>query len=528
VWFEEQARYAEAIPHWLAVPNPSEAARLIGRLAPDLIKNGELQTLLGWLNRLPASVVDGDADLITYKVLSLLMTGEIRPAREYAAQAAATFGRESSETGHGRLLSMQAWLASTAGEPQNAQLAQAALDQLDEDDLFFRALATISLGTAYGWGGELAASTEAFRETWLLGRQMNHPFIALGALANLAFNLLDMGELREGESLCRAAFDAYVDSRGHRLPILGIIYAPLAAICYEQADFEEAEALAEAGIELTERLFSNTIMGGDNEVTLARIALERGRPGEAIDQLQAAAESARQRGMAIVVHKMAIAQAELYLLMDRLAAADLKLRELETETQSDRAKSGRLVKHLRARHLIASDDPQGALAILESLEQSARDGGGLRWLMSVRLSQAMAYRKQGDLDKARDTFEGAVRLAAPEGYRSLFLPHAGRPTRALLHAARPVAPHFVDDILKIAGPAEEGFSPVAAQLPEPLTDQEQRVLGLIVEGKTNREIAEELVITVGTAKWHVHNVLQKLDVNNRAQAIVRAHELGIA
>jgi len=53
------------------------------------------------------------------------------------------------------------------------------------------------------------------------------------------------------------------------------------------------------------------------------------------------------------------------------------------------------------------------------------------------------------------------------------------------------------------------------------------VLHLIVEGKSNQEIAGELVISVGTAKWHVHNILQKLGVNNRPQAIARAHELGI-
>jgi LuxR family maltose regulon positive regulatory protein len=54
-----------------------------------------------------------------------------------------------------------------------------------------------------------------------------------------------------------------------------------------------------------------------------------------------------------------------------------------------------------------------------------------------------------------------------------------------------------------------------------------RVLNLLAEGLTNREIAETLVITLGTAKWHVHNVLQKLDVDNRTEAVVRAQALEI-
>jgi LuxR family maltose regulon positive regulatory protein len=64
-------------------------------------------------------------------------------------------------------------------------------------------------------------------------------------------------------------------------------------------------------------------------------------------------------------------------------------------------------------------------------------------------------------------------------------------------------------------------------LSEPLSEQEERILHLIVAGKSNQEIANELVITVGTAKWHVHNILQKLGVSNRPQAIARARELGV-
>ena len=84
----------------------------------------------------------------------------------------------------------------------------------------------------------------------------------------------------------------------------------------------------------------------------------------------------------------------------------------------------------------------------------------------------------------------------------------------------------MDSILKINPPAEESASPFAA-LPEPLSAQEIRVLKLVAAGKSNQEIADELVISTGTAKWHVHNILQKLEVNNRAQAIARARELGI-
>lgn len=55
-----------------------------------------------------------------------------------------------------------------------------------------------------------------------------------------------------------------------------------------------------------------------------------------------------------------------------------------------------------------------------------------------------------------------------------------------------------------------------------LTQREQEILALIVDGKTNQEIAQELYIAPGTVRVHVHAILQKLDVRDRTQAAVIA------
>ena len=60
-----------------------------------------------------------------------------------------------------------------------------------------------------------------------------------------------------------------------------------------------------------------------------------------------------------------------------------------------------------------------------------------------------------------------------------------------------------------------------------LTEREMQVLKLVVEGKTNPEIGEELWCSKSTVKVHVINILQKLDVDNRTQAAVKAVRLGL-
>jgi predicted ATPase/DNA-binding CsgD family transcriptional regulator len=62
---------------------------------------------------------------------------------------------------------------------------------------------------------------------------------------------------------------------------------------------------------------------------------------------------------------------------------------------------------------------------------------------------------------------------------------------------------------------------------EPLTSRELEVLHLIAQGKTNQQMAEELIISVGTAKWYTSQIYGKLNVNNRTQAVARARDLAL-
>jgi LuxR family maltose regulon positive regulatory protein len=60
-----------------------------------------------------------------------------------------------------------------------------------------------------------------------------------------------------------------------------------------------------------------------------------------------------------------------------------------------------------------------------------------------------------------------------------------------------------------------------------LSERELEVLRLIAAGLSNREIAEELYIAVGTVKRHINHIYGKLGVHSRTQALVRARELNL-
>jgi DNA-binding NarL/FixJ family response regulator len=60
-----------------------------------------------------------------------------------------------------------------------------------------------------------------------------------------------------------------------------------------------------------------------------------------------------------------------------------------------------------------------------------------------------------------------------------------------------------------------------------LTEREEEILSLVAQGKINQEIAKELFVSLKTVRNHVSNIFLKLQVADRAQAVIRAREAGL-
>jgi LuxR family maltose regulon positive regulatory protein len=99
--------------------------------------------------------------------------------------------------------------------------------------------------------------------------------------------------------------------------------------------------------------------------------------------------------------------------------------------------------------------------------------------------------------------------------------------------ARHVLPQF-DSKARVAAPpqrtpslAAEPLTGPSQALIEPLSPRELEVLHLIAQGKTNKEIAGQLVVAPGTVKAHTSHIYRKLDVTNRTEAVAFARQLGL-
>jgi len=174
-----------------------------------------------------------------------------------------------------------------------------------------------------------------------------------------------------------------------------------------------------------------------------------------------------------------------------------------------------------ARLYLAQNDKAQAWKYLDNIIQKASGAGWGYSYLAARIMQLLAI---APFEKVLTQLKKLLQEAEPEHFIRTFLDF-GEPLMPLLAEAarRGVTPGYVGEILE----AYKGAKPTSADstaLVEPLSDREIEVLRLVVAGLSNREIADQLVISVGTVKTHIHNIYGKLGVISRAQAIVQARE----
>jgi len=194
-----------------------------------------------------------------------------------------------------------------------------------------------------------------------------------------------------------------------------------------------------------------------------------------------------------------------------------------------------LVRVLLARYQIdrAGHSISGAVALLERLLKAAEEGGRKGSAIEILILQAIAYHAQGNLPAALLPLQHALTLAEPDGYVRIFLDEGPGMMQLLREAsARESIPDYTEKLLA-AFEAEKRKSedkpdlPPAELLIESLSQRELKILQLIAQGLSNREIGERLFLALDTVKGHNRKIFDKLQVQSRTEAIARARELGL-
>ncbi len=174
-------------------------------------------------------------------------------------------------------------------------------------------------------------------------------------------------------------------------------------------------------------------------------------------------------------------------------------------------------------HLAAALEEMARVAALQNRASVAGQLFGaaqaLRQSIDAPLSAIYQQNFQQPIEQARDQL-GEVRWqAAWQTGEQLPLEQVIRLALAVAEPAPPETP--------IEGPVTAPAASMLTGLVEPISERERAVLRLIALGLSNQQIAEKLVVTPNTIKWHLKNIYAKLLVKSRTQALARAKELNL-
>ena len=532
-WLEQQGQLAGAIEHTLAGEDYDHASRLIESYFASMEERSEWHTLRRWLDRLPRAMMQANPSLALIYAWALIATGRFTAAETYASEAevamaalSATLPEGQAKTWRGHTAAIRATAAINGGDKQRAKaLSLEALTLLSPSEALPRTVAALSLADAYQGLNDLPAATHAYTEAYQTSSVTHMYPITLNALSNLGHLYERRGQLRQA-ALTYERAQKIAEAQSGFFYFASKSHVGLARVLREWNDLAAARTATLRGMDCA-RKWGHLEHLVDGYLCLADIQWAQGESDASLSTLREA-EPLIQLPDAHpeVVARFTSYQASRWIFLGQLNDAARWAEEFDASMEAEsRLHRPGIVTLARLR--LAEGAPERALALLKPLLALVEQVGLYGDKISICILLALAEHAAHQPAKSVAALRQALELGEPERYRRIFLDE-GAPLGSLLEAfprsgpAGVYARRLLADIRRERRLAERS---AALVLTDPLTDREQEVLRLIAEGASNQEIAETLVIALGTVKKHISSIFGKVGVASRTQLLVQAREL---
>jgi LuxR family maltose regulon positive regulatory protein len=550
-WYEHNGSAADAIRHALAAEDFARAADLVELVMPAMNRSRQFATLLGWLKALPDELIRVRPVLSTEYALASMSCGEngaveprLRDAERWLDTMADTAGmvvvnEKEFHRVPGMIALIRAGQALARGDmPETVKNARRVLDLAPEDDYLMLGGAASQLGLAAWTSGDLDTAIRLTAEGAANVRLAGYLSQAIGGTIVLADLQIIQGRLHEAMTTYERALQWATEPGAPVLRGAADMYVGMSDLHREHNDLKTA----------TQHLLTSQALGElaglpQNPyrwcAAMARIREAQGDLDGALDLLDQA-ERLYDGAFSPNVRPVATRKVRVWVAQGRLGEALGWAHEEGLSVENEFTYLREFDHITLARVLLAryqSDRADGSISgvvgLLERLLKAAEEGGRKGSVIEILVLQAIAYHAQGDLPAALLPLQHALALAEPEGYVRMFLDEGSSMMQLLREAsAREIMPDYTDKLLA-AFEAEKRKSedkpdlPPAQPLIDPLSQRELKILQLIAQGLSNREIGERLFLALDTIKGHNRKIFDKLQVQSRTEAIARARELGL-
>jgi LuxR family maltose regulon positive regulatory protein len=513
-WHAQHRYTDQAIQHALAAEDWPHAISLMDRASQIARRNGEFAKVQSWVKSLPELPILTNPRLCIAYAWAVSITGQFDEAEKVLARIEPTI--QGDPVLRVEWLAAQIFTArSKAHMLQAIEYAQQALKLPETQNPQVRGPLLMSLSITYRNLGKPGAAAASAAEA-IHWAEQNGEWHARAFL----LGLLGLAQAAQGN--LHLAFETYQQAVREQPGVPGwagggFAQVGLAALYYEWDQLDRANEYAQQGLE-----YSQLTGHGEIEMNCLRqlsyICQAQGDAQGAREALVQATHVIRKHHLP---NTLAPAYAHIALAQADLPGASRWMEQVQDESGASIHYSVHPLE--RAKLALAQGDKAAAAAMLaERYETATRDN--IRYAqIEIRILQALAI---NDKEQSLAYLSEALTMAQPEGFVRIFVDQ-GKALLPLLRdaAQRGITPDYVARLLR-AFIETSGAVPVTQQaLIEPLSERELEVLRLVATGKSNRQVADELILATGTVKKHLNNIYGKLQVNNRTQCVARAREL---
>lgn len=551
-WYEAHAMPVEAIEAALTACEFERVAHLIEKLN-DKSYFSEYHTMRRWLEQVPEQLLrDHPALCFLYAQAKLFSQDNdlegsmwrIEPVEDLLQMAEEGWRKQGNLPQVGIIYAFRATFTVIHGfiapavqyTHQALQLLpitlEGAPDKRPAEWLEWRCGCLFALGLEAVQTGAFDKAYRHLFEAYTLSLKNTDPVFTNVSRRLLAGVCLELGELHQAASYYQQTLTGTLkhDNEGEDFNYT-FAMAGLARLAYEWNELEKAEQQAR---EVSEFRYMGHFPHWEEEMRLQveflrlQVLYARGEVDEMRHLLSALLVRVQASSNLLPIFPdVRIWQAHLQIKDGDLIGAE---RTLNFQAPSEKELSPlqqQARQLLQARLLLARGEAEDALPWLERLLELAQQGQHRVRALEIQLLRALAYAALKRGPEARQQLYQVLSQARSEGFVRLFLDE-GEPLAMLLRALLPSLTEkplrtYAQNLLHafktslLAG-YSSGQNGKEHHLFEPLSAQEQRVLGLLVAGQSNPEIAQALTISINTVKGHVKNLYRKLDVANRVQA----------
>jgi LuxR family maltose regulon positive regulatory protein len=540
-WFERNGSVEDAIYYALSAGSPEAAARIVKRHRHAAMNQEQWHRLRRWMDQLPDYVVEESVELLLTRAWLLnsefktgKLPGLLDRVEAMLDRSDSSYGPEERAVLRGEASALRSALDHWFGQGQLClEHAQYAIEVTPPEHEWVRGMALDRLPLGFQLVGQLGKAYEAAYALLAQGGQIGSRYIIRGyiSLAVIEAAAANLRALQRSatQMLALATEAGLPETRGWALQILGAVH-------YFWNDLAEAERcfteVSEMRYQAHPRTVTNSLLG----LALTHQAL--GRSDAATQVSDAAIAWAREVGsvgLMLEAHSLA---SRLQLMQGRVP--DTRRWRSLLDSYGPSGIFGLEIPRLTLAEVLTATGTSEALheagELLASMTAFAEKTHWTSGLMRIRALQALRSDALREAETATTLLGEAVEIAAPGRCIRVFV-DVGAPMAGLLARLRSrwttdqsPTRKFVDQLLAAFGPEGQQALARSRRLPptvEPLTEREREVLVLLGRNLTNREIAEELVISSATVKTHTLNIYRKLGVRGRQQAVARASALGI-